>query len=293
MKDLSELSDSVEVHIEERVNCPSIHADNWGTPDCWIYDREQGLLIVRDFKYGHKHVEVYENWQLINYAAGVLDGLGVNGAQDQHMRVRLEIVQPRSFHSDGPVRSWECKASALRGYFNVLKLAAEKALQINAPCMTGDECAYCPSRHACPALQRAGYAAVGTSGRSTPIELSAQALGQELALLSRAESMLKARITGLTEQALRELKSGKPVPGYHLEQGVGRKKWRVSVEEAIALGEMMGVNISKPGVITPTQAIKAGLSAELAESYTEIPKGEVKLASDGVRLSAVFSKSGE
>jgi len=51
----------------------------------------------------------------------------------------------------------------------------------------------------------------------------------------------------------------------------------------------MGVDISKPGALTPTQAIKAGLPDTLIATYSERKAGGLKLvASNESRARRVF-----
>ena len=105
-----------DIRIEQPISISIIHPDCWGTPDAWRFS--DGVLNIYDYKFGHGFVEVYENWQMIEYAAGILHELGIDGLQDQHVTVAMHIIQPRSFHPDGQIRSWTVKASDLRPYFN-------------------------------------------------------------------------------------------------------------------------------------------------------------------------------
>ena len=119
--------DYTQLSIEQRVDISRIHPDCWGTPDCWLYHAPE--LHIWDYKFGHGFVEVFENWQLIEYAAGILDRLGVNGIADQHTTIYFYIIQPRNFHRLGPVRTWRVKASDLRSYFNILESQEAERLQ--------------------------------------------------------------------------------------------------------------------------------------------------------------------
>lgn len=284
----ADITSTAAWHIETRVDCPDIHEQSWGTPDAWVFDRPVRRLVITDYKFGHRLVDPFECWQLINYASGILRVHDVTGLEDQALTVTMRIVQPRGYHRDGPVREWVVTASDLRPYFNRLAAAATVALQPGATCTPGPECRDCAGRHACEALQRAGYQAADAALSSVPLELSPSALARELQLLERSATLLDARITGLSTAAQALLRAGATVPGYSLEQGSGRERWKAPVAEVVMLGQMMGVDVSKPGTLTPKQAIKAGLPAELVNQYSETPRGEVKLVPDGTRLAAVF-----
>lgn len=277
---------------EQPVSISAIHPDCWGTPDAWLYNASVGLHIW-DYKFGHGFVEVFENWQLIEYAAGILEELEINGLDDQNLFVNFYIVQPRSYHRDGSVRRWTVRASDLRPYFNTLRAAEEQATSPNARCIPTPECGYCSARHACEALQRSALQAVDLSTAATPWELDANSTGNELRYLKHAAELLDSRITGLSEQALAMIKRGDRVPHFKAEASKGRTVWNKPVEEVVALGEMMGVNLKKPtDVITPLQAIDKHVPKELVQSYSHAPLGAVKLVpDDGTDARKLFGGS--
>lgn len=261
------------LHVEERVDIPYVHALNWGTPDTWFIDPDQCVIYLFDLKYGHRHVDEYENWQLIDYAAGVLEKCGIDGFLDQTFDVVMTIVQPRSYHRGGPVRSWRLKAAELRPYFNTLQNAADTAMQTGAVGKAGPECLYCRARHACETLQRDAYRSATISASSVPVDLTPAALGLELHMLRQAAERLKGRITGLEEQARQQLRGGQRVPFFALVEKPGREQWAKPVDEVLALGTLFNADLSKPReAITPGQARtllkKAGLPADVIGSYS-------------------------
>lgn len=267
------------IRIEERVDISRIHPQCWGTPDAWVQIGND--IHIWDYKFGHGHVEVFENWQLIEYAAGIIDKQGINGYNDQRIFINFYIVQPRAYHRDGPIRTWRVKASELRGYFNTLEAAEEKASHSIAECHPNPECTYCLGRHACEALQRSALAAASVTELNTPMELSPHSLGNELRYLKHAAELLEARITGLEEQSIAIIRRGERVPFFKLEQGSGRERWKMSATEIITFGDMLGINLSKPPeAITPKQAIKAGVQPDLIERFVERPPGALKLVVD-------------
>jgi len=277
-----------EVHVEERVDCYNVHPENWGTPDCWVFCRATMVLDVYDFKYGHKYVDAFENWQLLNYAAGILKQLGIITAPTT---INLHIIQPRSYHRDGPVRTWSLQlADFYPKYQQRLSKAAELAMSADAPCITGPECEYCTARHTCPALIAVGYQILEASCHSLPLNLSPHALGMVLTQVREGIARLEAIETGLTQQATNVLRNGGRVTGWMLVSTQGRKAWTKPIEEVIMLGTMMGVQLSKPGVITPTQAIAAGLDEALVDGYSARPSGKPTLTATGKRLACVFGK---
>ena len=265
------------LHVEMPVKMPHIHEHNWGTPDAWIYNEAQRILYIWDFKYGHSFVDAFENWQLIDYVAGILEELGVTGIEDQKITVHMRVVQPRNYHALGPIREWVVKASDLRVYFNVLTNAANKAFSSNAQCVPNSQCDNCSARHACGALQMSSFKGMDVSSRPVPTVLTNEELSLELRLINHYLERMEARKSGLDEMAAQVIRSGQAVPGFALKASQGNAKWTLTPQEIVAIGEMMGVDLAKPGVLTPAQAIKKGLPESMVSGYSARTPGEAKL----------------
>jgi hypothetical protein len=200
-------------NIEQHIKCPTINALSEGTPDVWSYDAKTGHLYIWDYKYGYGIVEVFENWQMINYLSGILDQLELTGIQTQHITVHIRIVQPRAFHKDGVVREWVVTASDLRGYFNQLEMKAAEALSSTAITRSGSHCKHCSARHACPTALQAGVQLYEVAGQPLPVELPPDALGVQLAIVNRAIKQLEFIQSGLNAQVTSMIKTGNIVPG--------------------------------------------------------------------------------
>lgn len=264
------------MYCEQPINIPSIHAANWGTPDFWA--ARPGFIRLWDFKNGFDFVEVFENWQLLDYLAGILDFLNIDGLADQHTVVEMVIVQPNSFHPDGIARRWRCMASDLRGYFNTLKMAADDAMTPGAPVTTGEHCKHCPASGICRANQRAAMNCVDMSEASTPFQLDAVQTGIELRTVQRAIELLKSRERGLAAQSEGFLRGGHAVPFYEMGRGRSALVWKKTPAEIIILGQLVGVDLKKPDdVITPTQAKELPIDPAYLEALSERIPGAVKL----------------
>lgn len=285
----------VGLHVEERVEISSIHLKNWGTPDTWFFSHNPttgvATLHVFDYKFGHGAVEEFENWQLIDYVSGVLDLLEIDGLVDQHVMVEMTVVQPRCYSRGSAVRTWRVPASELRGYFNILRSAANAACGPKPVATVNASCKHCSGRHACESLQRSAQDAADLARVSLPLDLPAAALGTELRMLSRAKQALDARISGLEESVFSAVMRGERVPGWGVDTPIGRQGWARPATEIVALGQMMGKDLVKPGVVTPKQAIKLGLDASLVNSISTSPREAPKLVPDNLTmLRKVFSK---
>lgn len=276
--------------IEQPVAIPRVHPQSFGTPDyaVWVGLR----LCVWDYKFGHRFVEVYENWQLIEYVAGLLQPVLDRGLEDRAVDVTVKIVQPRAYHRSGPIRSWSFKASEIRGHINIASTAAHEALGPEPRQRVGPECRDCRARHACVTLQRAAMRELDEAGREQPLDLPPAALGLELRMLREGIARLQARASGLEEQALAQIKRGVVVPGWGVEHGAGRQRWKAPPTEVLAVGQMFGLDLARPvEPITPLQAVKAGLPAEMLAAMAETPRGAAALVpDDGSKARAVFGR---
>lgn len=278
--------------IEVSVECKRVHTECWGTPDFRIWARQPNgrlLLLLWDYKFGYRTVEVFQNWQLITYAVGCIDQASTT---DQGVDVEMRIVQPRAHHRDGPVRVWRVEATDLRAHINIAHAACSEALTDAPRTKVGPECKYCTARHACPTLGAAAAGAADEAGRAQPLELKPHELGVELRYLKRAQALLDARVSGLQEQALSMAQQGQNVPHWSMQSGQGRLKWKAPQAEVIAVAQAMHLDVVKaPELITPTQAIAKGLPKEMVEMMAERPRGAAELvADDGSKARQVFGR---
>jgi hypothetical protein len=278
--------------IEQQIPIPRVHPQSFGTPDYATWLRF-GHLAVWDYKFGHRFVEVYENYQLIEYVAGLLHGIMQKGYSDQLIDVTVTIVQPRAYHRSGPIRRWSFKASDIRAHVNIASTAAHEALGPEPRQRVGPECRDCRARHACVTLQRAAMRELDEAGREQPLDLPPAALGIELAMLREGIRRLEARASGLEEQALAQIKRGVAIPGWKVEHGAGRQRWAKAPAEVLAVGQMFGLDLAKPTEpITPLQAVAKGLPAEMLTAMAETPRGGAALErDDGSKARAIFGRT--
>lgn len=283
-----------DLHIEEQIDLSCIYAGMYGYIDCWLFDKAANTLYVWEGKFGHRNVPAFENWQLISYVEGLCEHIGINGHMDQQIDVSMRVVQPRSYSSGGVTDTWDCKLSELRPYVNTLKAAAEDAHSPRAECRVGRQCDVCPARYACEALQQVAYSGVDYLSNTEGVTLTGHHLALELRILKRAERAMKARLSGLEEQALSEIRSGKVLPGFIGKPGFGRKRWCKDTDQAevIMMGDMLGFDLRKPTELdTPAQALKKGIDESVIAVYSETPSTGIKLVEDnGAKARNVFRK---
>ena len=271
------------LHVEETVSIPMIHEECFGTTDAWGF--ADGHLEIIDYKFGHSFVDEYWNTQGLLYMLGIIGTL-----KDRVFDVSFTIVQPRCFYRGDPVRTHTYKLEDATPHIRPLIWAAKAAFEPKPIATTGPQCEHCPGRHACPTLQKAAYADAETSTNQQPVELSPEAAALELRFLERALTRLEARVTGLREQTLSNIKAGAHVPHYKLEPTRSRTVWTVPPAQVI---KKLGKKAAVPKVITPVQARKLSLDESIISAYTEIIPGALKLVESSNADAARVFKSKE
>jgi len=261
-----------KLRVEERVDCSAIHRDCWGTPDAWYYDSREDSYHVYDLKYGWGLVDVTRNWQLMLYAIGLLSSSSAGGS------VHLTIVQPRPWHPDGPVRTWMLSRDQLMGYADHARSSAIAALSDLPLCTTGAWCKHCSALVQCHAAQRMWPTILDLSESISADITHPDQLAFELRLLRRAEEAIKHRLSAVESTAIVLITEGREIPGWQLGRTAGKTVWTAGPDDIRALAGMYGAVVDKPPeLVTPTQAIKAGLPKELVAEYTEKKPGAVRL----------------
>lgn len=274
--------------LEISVAMPQIHGHNWGRSDFIGVDAARKIVYAWDFKFGHGYVDAFENWQTLDYTVGAVNHFQV--PLDEGWTFDTRIYQPRSFHSDGPVKRWTFGLPKYLEMVAALRDAAHAAMEPDAPMTTGAHCEHCPARHACPAFLAVGGNAVDLSLRGHPLDMSPQAAGAILKTVRTARERLEDLETGLEAVVLAAIRDGKAIPGWETEQGYGRETWTVPAAEVVAMGKLMGKELAKPlETITPAQARKIGFDEAVISAYARKPKGEIKLKPvDGKAVRKAF-----
>jgi hypothetical protein len=289
VRQVSTHTTAVQLHVEDRLQVPRIHAECFGTVDCWFWLPYSQELHIFDYKFGWQPVEAARNHQLICYAAGAMDRMGIT---DTSITVVLHIVQPRPHHPLGTHREWRVSGVDIAAHIVALNQAATLALGPEPQACSGEHCKYCRARHACPALGQAAMIAVDYACQAQPDDLSPAAMALEYRTLERVAALVKARLSGHEARMIGTLQAGGVIPGYSLESGYGRAAWTRPVAEVLALGEMMGVSLGKQDVITPVAARKLGLSDSVLAAYSGKEKTGLKLvAAAGSKAALAFGQA--
>lgn len=154
----------VELHIEKKLRIGIINSSLVGTPD--IFFKKDDELHVIDYKYGHTFVDVFENYQLLEYAAGAF-WMFVQNADAEINFINLHVIQPRYFgrwfnypkketgvYGNPRHQTWSMHIHDFETYVKKLQLVEATALRDDAGCKATELCKYCTARHACVELYK-------------------------------------------------------------------------------------------------------------------------------------------
>ena len=271
------------LQIEQKLPIYSISPDVFGTPDLWALPSTVHIEIF-DYKFGHRFVDEFWNPQGLCYLSGIVDFLttmkAVRPDIEGYMDVSFTVIQPRCFYKGEPVRTHTYKLTDARAEWNRLAIAAQATRLPEPTATTNEYCGDCPGRHVCSALQLAAYADAEYANKRTPLFLSPLAAALELRLLQRALKRIQARVDGLEEQTIANIKRGEKVNYFRVEPGYGRQIWTIPEAQVISIGKLFGAELSKPGVLTPKQAEKAGVDPGIIKANSLTPSTGFRLIAE-------------
>jgi len=134
--------------VELKVHRPELHELFFGTLDCALtpVSGQDGLVLeIVDFKDGVGVVVSADgNVQLSYYAVALI--MDDPTFYPDEGRVRLTIVQPRAYHPDGPIRSWDTTVGQLKEWLHAELLPAMTRATAGGYLSLGKWCQFCPAR---------------------------------------------------------------------------------------------------------------------------------------------------
>jgi len=281
----------VELRLETRVQPIEGRDDLFGTADV-ILHQPFGTLEVRDYKHGvGVVVDVDHNEQLMYYGLGALRAVG--GATEVE-KVRVIIDQPRARHTDGTSRVFEIEPKKLEEWGDVLRAAADRTKEPNAPLAAGEWCRFCPMSGRCPEQRTASLRAAKM--QFTPIIANVEPPTlyvpddpEKLALAMQLIPVIDSWIKGVEGAVQRELEAGNKIPGFKLVEKRSNRAW---VDEAKVLEALANSAAAEEDYLTPRELkspaqiekiIALGKKADrekLVNSLAHKPPGGLTIAKD-------------
>lgn len=240
--------------VEYEISHPKFHPLVYGRLDAVIFEPEPDIALeIIDYKHGAGVVvEVVENSQERFYAGTLIAGdtwpMDLLRLQDMD-RVKLTVVQPRAFSSDGQaIHSWVLTVGEIINWMhNIVSPAIQRAMDDHGKSFsTGEWCRFCPAKLACPAHRKlAADAMLVQAELLKPVEefnLAAtddEWLSYWYSKLSALDMFKKA----IREETERRVKGGKAIASAKL---VFAKVNRIFKPEAIVRPVVDGVEYASP-----------------------------------------------
>lgn len=226
VRDVHDAESDAKALIEHRV---AVDDYVWGTADAIIWLPKSKQLHIIDLKYGAGvPVEVFDNLQLKIYALAAMLTCNYSATS-----VTATIVQPRCYHSSGPIRSVTYDAMDLLEFNAELGKAVDRvkeAIRANDldPYINPSDkgCRWCVAAPKCPALR--------TLANSKAREVFQTGVAYDPISLAKALDeieIIEAWIANVREFAYAEAERGHVPPGYKLVDKVARRKWRGAEDE--------------------------------------------------------------
>lgn len=259
------------LQIEQRVAMPQIHPHNWGTPDARGWSA-RGELHIWDFKFGHSFVDAYLNWQCMDYAIGALHEAAAADMLKPATVVHIYVVQPRNYDGAGPIRHWRVTVADLQQYAEQLRSAAHEAAGPNPRLIPGGHCKNCRALTMCPSANRAAMWSADMVKWHQPLDVTPAQAAARLAILQETLVLLNALTTAEEERVISMIRSGTQVPGMGLTSVKGREAWKGTDGEVTALGDVLGIPVTKPKPLTPGQVRALELPEALAPARDALLK---------------------
>lgn len=273
---------------EVEVKNPSpIHKNCWGTAD-FVAGNFFGVLHIIDFKFGiNVVVEPENNSQLLIYAMGAMKKWG------PFEKVIMTIIQPRAYHENGSVRSWELGANEFRQIYLDYRKAAEKVYLKNPPINSGDWCQWCPAAGQCPALydKTLEIAKSDFSDDSSLPEIGALSIDKIAKIIEHKKS-IESFLKAAEYRALQLMTEGKMLPGLKLVHKRSSTKWRDEIEAKKKLIPALSSACLDQKLKTPNK-IKKEFGAEYLEGLIEKIEGALTVVPENDRRNAAITSAQE
>lgn len=285
--ELLDTYEDAELILEHTFTFPTkTGADAGGTNDVIIIVPSLNLMYVVDFKNGAGHaVEVEDNPQLMFYGVGACTDGGA--LQYDHYTVILTIVQPRAFHSQGPVREWLVPQGRLDTFVDEVDAAIE-ACEGESPALVPgpEQCRWCDASSVCPAIEKAALQAVSVNFASvqqittttlpTVRDVPADRLGEILA----AKPILETWLKEAEEYAFELAMAGYTVPGRKLVEAQARRRY--TKDDGATAEELMILAGADIDDVMPRTLIGITAGEKLVkDAYKAVaPRGKKKQAAE-------------
>ena len=255
----------------------------------WNWEEDNGeTLVVMDIKYGHRAVEVINNWQLIGYAIGL-----VMKKQKRYNKIKMIIAQPRVHHYAGWFREFVIDNNKASAYYNEIK---QRVMDFEAGKLhlkTSEQCRYCPALGGeCAASNIAfGNAIDVVLGDAIQDHIDDNDLARMLSDYERIKELFKIKYDALSDLATSRIKNGRQIAGFALEPSYGNRKWSDGMNADI-IKALTGVDMNKTVMLSPAEAEKKKIDRAIIDQFAVKEFKGHKLKQTNVDFIAALLKQG-
>jgi hypothetical protein len=220
-----ELIETADKYLLE-TKVPIAVIEDSGTADFIAYHKKEQRLEIVDYKHGQGiPVEARDNTQGLLYALGAIQLFHKQPIE----HIRITIIQPRSPHEDGPIRSWDLNYDEQLDWAMMFAHGVHATKAVDAPLLAGDHCKFCKAAPMCPTLRdksmeicMADFAPSGEVIVSEPATLSPAKIAAVLQEVSIVENWCKR----VKEHAFREAVDGRCPPGFKVVATRATRRWK-------------------------------------------------------------------
>jgi len=249
-----------QVYNEFGIDYPEFHELFYGTLDRGYVSGNK--MFIRDFKFGQGiAIDIEWNPQIMYYAFGLLRH------HPEVDVVDLGIVQPRAFHEDGPIRTWETSAESIRSWAEEKLKPAMELTALDNDLLPGPHCRFCPAKLVCPVMVSLFGAAMQADPNQV-INLSMANLSLSYNQVQAVKSYCKA----LETEMLRRLMKSEKSEFAKLVNKKADRVWKDGAKEEF-VNKYGREAFTEPSLKSPAQMEKMGEGAkELVKSWAFTPQ---------------------
>lgn len=265
--------------VEEFVHAPSIHPYFWMATDFWHLPPGTRTLKIKDYKHGAGIVvEAEHSVQGMYYACGVMQKHDLWGEVDE---IEIEIVQPRAFHRDGPIRSWTVGVGELGQWMELSLIPAMDRALVSRDTHVGQHCRFCPAAgRQCPAiLQTVEELAEMIETLKLGEDVAPKLTKEQMSRFYALKETFKIADKHVSRAIFGALQAGTKIDGCKLVTSKTNREWKDGAEKAIV--KVLGKEAYEERKLkSPAQIEQLPGGELLCARWSSKPPGGLTVASD-------------
>lgn len=254
-----ELQVEGQYFIESKFALPFLGENQKGTADHVAVKNK--ILHVTDYKHGRGvPVDAIGNVQGVCYGLGAADTIEQTLPDLEWDVLRITIVQPRAYHEEGVIRSWDIPRNELIDYKMDYAHAAVKTQEPDAPLNVGDWCRFCKAKPTCP--QQVIHAEKLTQmdfsdPSSLPVEPQYISDDVFADLVLNRVKIIEQWCQSVKDHAQNLAEAGNPIPGTKLVATRANRMWRDKELAETQLAAAWGDKVYQKKFMSAPQVEKA------------------------------------